>query len=332
VASQEWFDKDFYKVLGVAKDVSDAELKKTYRKLARQYHPDSNAGDEKAEARFKEISEAYSVLSDPEQRAEYDQMRAMGSGARFTSGGAGAPGGFDDVFGGLFNGAGNRRAGAGSPYGQNGFEDLLGGMFGGGGFGRTSGGYQGYGGPTRGRDLSASTTLDFVTAINGETITLQPSGGKSIKVRVPAGVNDGQKIRLKGKGEPSPDGGEAGDLVLTITVRKHPVFERDGNNLRVDVPVTFVEATLGATIEVPTLGGEPVRLRVAAGTPSGRVLRVKGRGVTTPKGTGDLLASVHVAVPSHLSDTAKKHLEEFAAAMPKENPRAELLEQAGSLR
>ena len=198
MASQDWFDKDFYKVLGVAKDVSDSELKKTYRKLARQFHPDSNAGDAKAEARFKEISEAYSVLSDPEQRAEYDQVRAMGSGARFTSGGSGAPGGFEDVFGGLFNGGGRRASGAGSPYGQNGFEDLLGGMFGGGNFGRTSGGYQGYGGPTRGRDLSASTTLDFITAINGETITLQPSGGKAIKVKIPAGVNDGLLV-LRGR-------------------------------------------------------------------------------------------------------------------------------------
>ena len=328
MASQDWFDKDFYKVLGVSKDVSDAELKKTYRKLARQFHPDSNPGDVKAEARFKEISEAYSVLSDAAQRQEYDQIRAMGSGARFTSGGGGAQGGFEDVFGSMFGG-GNRRAGAQ----QGGFEDLLGGMFGGGGgFGRASGGYQGYGGPTRGRDLTAGTTLDFLTAINGDTITLQPSGGKPIKVKIPAGVADGQKIKIRGKGEPSQDGGEDGDLVLTVTVRKHPVFERDGMNLRVDVPVTFVEATLGATVEVPTLGGEPVRLRVAAGTPSGRVLRVKGRGVTSPKGIGDLLATVHIAVPSHLSDDAKKHLEEFAAAMPDENPRTELLEQAGGIR
>jgi molecular chaperone DnaJ len=326
VASQDWFDKDFYKVLGVSKDVSDSELKKTYRKLARQYHPDSNAGDAKAEARFKEISEAYSVLSDPEQRAEYDQVRAMGSGARFTSGGSGQPGGFDDVFGGMFGGGGGRRAG----FQQGGFEDLLGGMFGGGGgFGQSTGGYRGYGGPTRGRDFEASTTLDFVTAIRGETITLQPQGGKSLRVKIPAGVSDGQKIRLRGKGEPSPDGGETGDLVLTVSVRKHPVFERDGLNLRVDVPVTFVEAALGATVEVPTLGGEPVRLRVAAGTPSGRVLRVKGRGVTTTKGTGDLLATVVVAVPSHLTDAAKKHLEEFAKAMPDENPRADLLDKAG---
>jgi molecular chaperone DnaJ len=330
MASQDWFDKDFYKVLGVAKGVSDADLKKTYRKLARQFHPDSNAGDAKAEARFKEISEAYSVLSDPEQRAEYDQVRAMGSGARFTAGGNGQQGGFEDVFGGLFNqGGGGRRASAGSA----GFEDLLGGMFGnGGGFGQSTGGFRGYGGPTRGQDLTASTTLDFISAIQGDTITLQPQGGKAIKVKIPAGVADGQKIRLKGKGNPSPDGGETGDLVLTVTVRKHPVFERDGLNLRVDVPVTFVEATLGATVEVPTLGGEPVRLRVAAGTPSGRVLRVKGRGVTTPKGTGDLLATVQVAVPSHLSDAAKKHLEAFAAEMPAENPRADLLDQAGTVR
>jgi molecular chaperone DnaJ len=225
------------------------------------------------------------------------------------------------MFGG---GGGNRRAG----FQQGGFEDLLGGMFGGGGFGQTTGGYRGYGGPTRGRDLEATTTLDFVTAINGDTITLQPQGGKSIRVKIPAGVSDGQKIRLTGKGEPSPDGGETGNLVLTVKVRKHPVFERDGLNLRVDVPVTFVEATLGATVEVPTLGGEPVRLRVAAGTPSGRVLRVKGRGVATSKGTGDLLATVQVAVPSHLTDAAKKHLEAFAKAMPDENPRAELLEKA----
>jgi molecular chaperone DnaJ len=323
VASQDWFDKDFYAVLGVPKDVSEAELKKTYRKLARQFHPDSNPGDAKAESRFKEISEAHSVLSDPEQRKEYDQIRAMGSGARFTSGGGGQAGGFEDVFGGMFGGGGQR-----TTFQQNGFEDFLGGMFGGGGFGQSTGGFRGAGGPTKGRDLVANTTLEFETAINGDTINLQPASGKPIKVKIPAGVSDGQKIRLAGKGERSPDGGAAGDLVLTVSVRKHPVFERDGLNLRLDVPVTFVEATLGATIEVPTLGGEPVRLRVAPGTPSGRVLRVKGRGVTTTKGAGDLLATVQVAVPAHLSADAQKHLEAFAAAMPNENPRLALLDQA----
>ena len=328
MASQDWFDKDFYAVLGVSKDVSDAELKKTYRKLARQFHPDSNPGDTASEARFKEISEAFSVLSDSAQRAEYDQVRAMGSGARFTAGGGGQ-GGFEDVFGGMFGGGGR---GGRQSYSQSGFEDLLGGMFGGGqgGFGTSSGGFRGYGGPSKGGDVTANLTLDFRTAIQGDTVTLQLQGGHETKVKIPAGVADGQKIRLKGKGQASIDGGEPGDLVITVAVRKHPVFERDGINLRVDVPVTFVEATLGATIEVPTLDGAPVKLKVAAGTPSGRVLRVKGRGVTTAKGTGDLLATVVVAVPRHLPGDAKARLEAFAAEMPPENPRADLLELARS--
>jgi molecular chaperone DnaJ len=322
VASQDWFDKDFYAVLGVQKDVSDAELKKVYRKLARQYHPDSNPGDTAAESRFKEISEAYSVLSDKEQRAEYDQVRAMGSGARFTAGGAGA-GGFEDVFGGMFGGGGRRTA-----YQQADFEDILGGMFGSGRFGQTSGGFRGYGGPSRGADATADTTLDFVTAIRGETVKLTMQSGRETTVKIPAGVADGQKIKLKGKGLPSPDGGEPGDLILTVKVRKHPVFERDGLNLRLDVPVTFAEAALGATIEVPTFDGDPVKLRIAPGTPSGRVLRVKGKGVKTSKGQGDLLATVEVAVPSHLPAEAQRKLEEFVQALPPENPRDDLIAKA----
>jgi molecular chaperone DnaJ len=318
MASQDWFDKDFYAVLGVGKDVSDADLKKTYRKLARQHHPDSNAGDAQAEARFKEISEAYSVLSDAGMRAEYDQMRAMGSGARFTAGGAGAQG-FDDIF---------RGFGRGAQRNQSDFDDILGGLFGGGGrFGQPTGGFGGFGGPSKGGDITANTTLDFLTAIRGDTVGLKMQDGREVKVKIPAGVADGQKIRLKGKGQPSIDGGEAGDLVITVAVRPHPVFERDGLNLRVDVPVTFAEAALGATIEVPTLEGDTVRLKVAPGTPSGRVLRVKGRGVTTPKGTGDLLAEVVIAVPSNLSPPAAAAVEELAKAMP-ENPRDELLARA----
>jgi len=329
VASQDWFDKDFYKVLGVSKDVSEAELKKTYRKLARKYHPDSNPGDAAAEAKFKEISEANSVLSDPEQRKEYDQIRAMGSGARFTAPGSGGQGGFDDVFGGMFGaqGAGGQRY-TFQQGGQGGFDDVFGGLFGNGRFGSASGGFRGYGGPTRGNDVTAHTTIDFVTATKGETISLQAADGKPFKVKIPAGVADGQKIKLRGKGQPSPDGGEPGDIVLTVTVRKHPVFERDGLNLRVTVPVTFAEAALGATIEVPTLGGDPVKLRVAPGTPSGRVLRVKGRGVQTAKGTGDLLAVVQIAVPSHLSAEAKEALEAFAEKLPDENPREDILAKA----
>jgi len=333
MASQDWFDKDFYKVLGVDKTASDAELKKTYRKLARQYHPDSNPGDAAAENRFKEISEAYSVLSDKEQRQEYDQVRAMGSGARFTAGGPGQGGGFEDVFGGMFGqgGGGQRvRFGQGGA-GGGGFEDTLGGMFGGGGgFGQSSGGYRGFGGPTKGRDVSATTTLDFTTAIAGDTVKLSQGNGRPVNVRIPAGVADGQKIRLRGRGEPSPDGGEAGDLVVTVTVRKHPVFERDGQHLRLDVPVTFVEAALGATIEVPTLGGSTVKLKVAPGTPSGRVLRVKGRGVTTKNGTGDLLATVQVAVPSHLTDKQREAVQALAEVLPDENPREDLLAKARS--
>lgn len=327
MASQDWFEKDFYQVLGVDKSVSQADLKKAYRKLARQYHPDSNPGDVKAESRFKEISEAYSVLSDEAQRQEYDQIRAMGSGARFTAGGGGGQaGGFEDVFGNLFGqGARTRTTTRG---GGGGFEDILGGMFGGGGFGQPSGGFRGYGGPTPGRDVTATTSIDFVTATKGDTVTLSGGEGKPITVRIPAGVTDGQKLRLRGKGEPSPDGGEAGDLVLTVRVEKHPVFERDGLNLRVNVPVTFAEAVLGATIEVPTLGGDPVRMKVPAGTSSGRVLRLKGRGVTTKNGTGDLLARVEVAVPSHLTAAQKEALDAFTAASNGENPRDDLLAKA----
>lgn len=325
MASQDWFDKDFYKVLGVDKSVSAADLKKTYRKLARQYHPDSNPGDAKAEAKFKEISEAYSVLNDPEQREEYDQIRAMGSGARFSAPGAGAGGGFDDVF---------SRFGQGRQAPSGGFDDFFtmfdqqGGGFGSGRFGQTTGGFRGFGGPQKGADVSARTTLDFVTAAKGETITLAGEDNVPFKVKIPAGVSDGQKIRLRGRGRKSPDGGESGDIVVTVAVRPHLVFTRDGLNLRITVPVTFTEAALGATIEVPTLGGDPVRLRVAPGTPSGRVLRVKGRGISTTKGTGDLLAEVQVAVPTHLDDAAREALERFHELEPKENPRADLMAKA----
>jgi molecular chaperone DnaJ len=326
MASQDWFDKDFYKTLGVEKNVSDADLKKTYRKLARKYHPDSNQGDAKAEATFKEVSEAYSVLSDPEQRKEYDQIRAMGSGARFTAGDQ--PGGFEDVFSMFGQGRGGRQ----SP--QD-FDDIFSmfnqqqpGGFGSGRFGQPTGGFRGYGGPQRGADVTARTTIDFITATKGETITLQGEDGKPFKVKIPAGVSDGQKIRLRGRGRPSPDGGETGDIVVQVTVRPHPAFTREGLNLRVTVPVTFTEAALGATIEVPTLGGDPVKLRVAPGTPSGRVLRVKGRGVHSPKGTGDLLAEVQVAVPSHLDDAAREALERFHELEPKDNPRADLMSRA----
>lgn len=308
MASQDWFDKDFYKVLGVSKDVSEAELKKTYRKLSRKYHPDTNPGDAKAEAKFKEISEAYSVLSDKKERAEYDQVRAMGNGARFT-GGAGQ--GYQQSYQGGFPGGANMGGG---------FEDVFANLFGG-GFNR---------GPQKGADLSMSTTLDFIDGVKGTQIKVRLGNGDTT-IKIPAGVQDGQKIKIAGKGQASPNGGPAGDLIIQVTVKSHPVFSRDGNNLRVTVPVTFTEAVLGATIEVPTLGGDPVKLKVAPGTPNGRVLRVKGRGVHTSKGEGDLLATVEIAVPSHISDKARKALESFEEQLPTENPRADLLSKAGLL-
>ena len=311
MASQDWFEKDFYKVLGVSKDVTEAELKKVYRKLAREFHPDSNPGNAAAEARFKEISEAYSVLSDKQQRAEYDQVRAMGGGARFT-GGQGFPGG-------------------GFPGGAAGFEDVFSNLFGGGGMG--GGGFGGFGGfgPQRGQDLTHRATIDFIDSIKGTTLKLNFERGGQVQVKIPAGIQDGQKVKVRGKGQASPNGGEAGDLLVSVHVKPHPVFVRDGNNLRVTVPVTFVEASLGATISVPTLGGEPVKLKVAPGTPNGRVLRVKGKGVELAKGTGDLLATVEIAVPSHLSEKAKKALEAFNELVPQEDPREDILSRAGLL-
>ena len=304
MASQDWIEKDFYKILGVSKDVSDADLKKAYRKLAKENHPDLHPGDAAAEARFKDISEAFDVLSDSEQRREYDAVRAMGGGARFTAGGQGA--GFEDVFSNLFGGGGFQ--GGGFP-----------------GFG----GFGGFG-PQRGQDLSSTASINFIDSVNGTTVKLNLRN-ESVSVKVPAGIQDGQKLKVKGKGQPSPNGGPAGDLVVTIKVKPHVVFTRDGDNIRVSVPVTFSEATLGATIEVPVLGGEPVKLKVAAGTPNGRTLRVKGKGVQFGSRQGDLLATVEVMVPAHLPSKAKKLLEQFDAELPDENPRQDLISRAGTL-
>ncbi len=304
MASQDWIEKDFYKILGVSKDVSDADLKKAYRKLAKDNHPDLHPGDAAAEARFKDISEAYDVLSDAEQRREYDAIRAMGGGARFQAGGQGA--GFEDVFSNLFGGGGFQ--GGGFP-----------------GFG----GFGGFG-PQRGQDLSTTASINFIDSVNGTTVKLNLRN-ESVSVKVPAGIQDGQKLKVKGKGQPSPNGGPAGDLVVTIKVKPHAVFTRDGDNIRVSVPVTFSEATLGATIEVPVLGGEPVKLKVAPGTPNGRTLRVKGKGVQFGSRQGDLLATVEVMVPGHLPAKAKKLLEQFDAELPDENPSQDLISRAGTL-
>ncbi|MEW1981390.1 DnaJ C-terminal domain-containing protein [Citricoccus sp. NPDC079358] len=334
MASQDWVDKDFYAVLGVSKDASEADIKKAYRKLARKYHPDQNPGDDAAEKKFKEVTEANSVLSDPEERQQYDAIRAMGSGARFSAPGSGAGGpaggGFEDMFGGLFNtGASRGRSGPTTGDIPPEFADLFGG-FGGrsGGFGGRPGG-GGFGGPpAKGADRTASTSISFAGAMRGTTISLRAADGEVIDVRIPAGIKDGQKVRSRGKGAPGAAG--AGDLIVTVSVKDHPFFHRDGNNLRVQVPISFDEAALGATIEVPTLDGS-VKVKVPAGSSSGRVLRVKGRGVKSSKGTtpaGDLLVELQVEVPTSLSDDARAAVESFAAATAGHHPRAGLADKA----
>lgn len=325
MASQDWFDRDFYKSLGVASDASDAEIKKSYRKLAKDLHPDKNPGDVKAEQRFKEISEAYSVLSDPGQRKEYDAVRAMAHGrARFTAG-SGPTGGFsDDVFSGFFSRQSGRQPGFGNQGANISVEDLLSGMFTGGG----AGGF-GQAPPRTGSDVEATTTLTFRQAVEGDTVSLRRGDGSTITTRVPAGVKDGQKIRLRGKGNPGPAGN--GDLILTVAVQPHPLFGRSGDDLTVTVPVTFAEAALGAQIAVPTFDGSTVTLKLPSGTPSGRVLRVKGKGVARKDGTaGDLLVNVSVAVPQKLDGAAREAVEAYAAATAGDDPRAGLLEQARS--
>lgn len=358
MASQDWFEKDFYAILGVPSDADDAAIKKAYRKLARKHHPDKNPGDTAAEQKFKDIGEAHSVLSNKEQRQEYDAIRQMArGGARFTAGGpggGGGAGGFEDIFSAFGGGGGGQRVrfstgGGRDPfheYGSGGYggsdfsgqgadiNDILSQMFGGGAAQRAGappGGFDAYGaprGPRKGADVEARTTLSFKDAVEGSTVTLRAGDGESITTRIPPGVKDGQTIRLRGKGGHGDPGAARGDLMLKVTVEKHPVFSREGNNLTLDLPVTFLEAALGATVPVPTLDGKTVKVRIAPGTPSGRVLRVKGRGVQTKKATGDLLAKVVITVPEDLSDAAKATLETLRTQLPDADPRADLLAKA----
>ena len=385
--NKDWLEKDFYKVLDVPKDASADEIKKKYRKLARQLHPDKNPGDAKAEERFKEVSEAYDVLSDDAKRKEYDEARTLFAGGRgFGGGGYGAPGGFSGGttydFGDLFGDEGG------------GLGDLLGGIFnrGRGGSTRTARA------PRRGADVESEITLGFDEALSGATIPLRlasdaaceschgtgaragtvprlcpacdgsgqtsrNAGGfafaepcaachgrglivddpcttcrgsgrgvstRTVQARIPAGVKDGARIRLKGKGAPGERGGPDGDLYVVVHVRAHPVFGRKGDNLTVSVPVTFAEAALGGQVVVPTPGGGTVTLKIPAGTTNGRTFRVRGKGVRRKDGTtGDLLATVDVTVPSTLSDEAREALEKYAEATADEDPRKDLLAAAG---
>lgn len=319
MTGQDWLEKDFYAVLGVSKTADESEIKKAYRKLARQHHPDQNHGNTKAEEKFKEVGEAYAVLSDKEQREQYDAIRSMGTGGRFTGGAGGQGGGFEDIFSGMFGGGGRQQAG--------GYEDMLSGLFGG-------GQQRGFGGAgfrpnpaTAGADLATSTTMPFRQAVEGTEISLSVEG-RTVKARVPAGVKDGQKIRIPGRGRPGQNGGPAGNLVLTINVTPDPVFTMDGLNLRVNLPITFAEAALGAQVEVPTFHGDPVKVKIAPGTPSGKVLRLKGRGVKTAKATGDLLVTTQIVVPQKLDKKAKAAIEMFQEATADGDVRADLMAQA----
>ena len=338
MASQDWMTKDFYAVLGVAKDADSAAIKKAYRTLAKKYHPDRNPDDAAAAEKFKEIGEAYAVLSDAKERQQYDAIRSMaGGGARFTSGtGGGAGAGFEDIFSSMFGGGGGNVRFTTSGGAEPDIDELLrqfGAAGGAGGFGgrrsRSPFGFGGFGSqpePVRGPDVVTSATLSLRDAVAGTTVELT-ADGRTMTVRIPAGVHNGQKIRLRGKGRPGRDGGENGDMVITITVAKHPVYSIDGVNLRMDLPVTLREAALGATVEVPLLDGTTTRIKVKAGTSSGTVMRVRGKGVVTSKKTGDLLVTVQVAVPRKLSRAAKEALEAFDAAM-ESDPRASLAREA----
>lgn len=320
MASENWLHQDFYKVLGVAEGASEADIKKAYRKLARKYHPDQNPGDAAAEKKFKEISEANDVLSDPKQRAEYDRIRKYGA-AGF---GGGMGGGFP---GGGFPGGG-----------QNiNIEDLLGGMFGGAG---RSAGFSGMGGgfpggmggfsqpAPKGEDATTSARISLNQAYQGAEVQVFRPGGSQTTARLPQGVKDGQKVRLRGKGHPGHGG--AGDLIVTVRVDAHPVFERDGDNVIVRVPVTLEEALKGTILSVPTLDGTGVKLRLAAGTPAGRKMRAKGRGFITKAGTGDMLVIPEVQVPTDLSDAALAALDTFLALAPQVDPRQDLFAKAGN--
>ncbi|MEU4090769.1 molecular chaperone DnaJ [Streptomyces sp. NPDC026673] len=385
--SRDLFEKDLYKVLGVPKDATEAEIKKAYRKLAREFHPDANKGDAKAEERFKEISEANDVLSDPKRRKEYDEGRALFGNGGFRTGPAGA-GGFGFDLGDLFGGApGGTTQGGGFG---GGLGDVFGGLFNrGGGTTRTQ--------PRRGQDIETEVTLKFTEAVDGATVPLKMTsqaackacsgtgdkngtprvcptcvgtgqvsrGGsgsfsltdpcadckgrgliaqdpcevcngsgrarsaRTMQVRIPAGVTDGQRIRLRGKGAPGERGGPGGDLYVTVHVDAHPVFGRKGDNLTVTVPVTFVEAALGGEIKVPTLGGPAVTLKLPAGTPNGRTLRARGKGAVRKDGTrGDLLVTVEVAVPSATEGKALDALEAYRVATADTDPREELFKAA----
>jgi len=302
MAAKDLYEKDYYQILGVTKGADSAAIKKQYRKLARELHPDKTKGDKKLEDRFKAVSEAYDILSDDKKRREYDDAREAFKSGRippgFNGGGQGFNGGdFSDLFG---------------PGGDI-FSTLFGGAR-----------------QRHGADLQTEASIGFKESIYGTELNLrlspQGSAATSITTRVPAGIKDGAKIKIKGRGAPGAAG--AGDLYVLVHVTPHPIFSRKDENIHLTLPITFAEAALGADISVPTLEGDDVTVRIAAGTPSGRTLRVKGRGVKKGSASGDLMITLDVIIPQRLDSTAKKAVEEFAKATNDFDPRKELLSKA----
>lgn len=329
MASENWLTDDFYKALGVSEDASESDIKKAYRKLSRKYHPDLNPGDAAAEKKFKEISEAYDVLSDKKQREEYDQIRRYGAAGMGGFGGGGFGGGSytgypgADAFGGFSNG------GAGIN-----IDDLLGGLFGGSaGDSRRSAGFTsadfggmgggGFGGAQHAapEESTTSTRISLAQAYTGATVTVFLPDGSHTEARIPAGIKDGQKVRLRGKGL------RGGDLKVTVRVSDDSVYSREGNNLIMRAPVTLAEAVDGAVIEVPLPDASTVKLRLAPGQ-VGRRLRAKGRGFKAKGGDGDLLVIPEIVLPTELSAEAQEAFDKFVKLAPQENPRKDLLKKA----
>jgi molecular chaperone DnaJ len=305
MAAKDLYEKDFYKVLGVDKKAAADEIKRKYRSLVKDLHPDTNHGDTAKEEKFKAVSEAYEILSDSKKRAEYDEARSLfeRGGFRAPTGGQNFQGGdFSDIFGG------------GNP------QDIFSNLFGGGG--RRA--------PRKGQDLQTEATITFRESIFGTNLDLRlgtdRGAAQNITARVPAGVNDGAKIRVKGKGAPGEAG--PGDLFILLHVKPHPIFSRKAENLTVVLPITFAEAALGADVKVPVMSGEEVTVRIAPGTPNGRTLRVKGRGITKGAHTGDLLVTVDVQVPLRVDGKALEALKIFAQETSSQDVRADLANKA----
>jgi molecular chaperone DnaJ len=291
-------EKDYYEILGVKKNASEADLKKAYRELAKKYHPDKNKGNKDAENRFKEISEAYAVLSDSEKRAQYDRLGREA----FGPGGANPFAGFDFS---EFMGGGGTRARRGGARGRGpqtvDFTDIFGDLFGGG----RGGGFA----EPEPQEMQAEITIEFRDAILGTTMALQVNGDP-MKVKIPEGIADGQKIRVKRGNAP---------LQITVRVRPHPLFERRGDDIYIDLPITVGEAARGAEVEVPTIHGAS-RIRVPAGTQSGRTMRLTGKGVKKKNATGDQYCRIQIMVPPDPPAEAVDAIEQAY----RENPRANL--------